>query len=125
MKKENTLIQFIAGVALLALGIFMLFQKVHVSTGFGGIRVGGVHVSGGFIFAPFIIGIVWMFINSKSIAAKILTGVGLVIIIASIIMNTHMYMYSTSLYEFILILVFIAAGLGLLIKTLFSNPKQK
>ena len=69
----------------------------------------------------FFIGIIWYFYNSKSIVPKILLVVEVVIIIATIIMSIRINFVSTSLYDYIIMFGMIAAGAGLLLKTLFKK----
>jgi hypothetical protein len=67
---------------------------------------------------------VWWFISPKSIPAKILTGLGFIFIVVSVIMSTRLVMKNLDLYEYILILVLMAGGAGLVLKTLFGNNKD-
>ena len=73
---KNPLITFLAGLALSVTGLYLLFQMVHVNLGFGGLLLGNHYVSSGIVMIPFIIGIVWIFVNPKSIFAKLLVGIG-------------------------------------------------
>lgn len=127
MKREkNELLQFLAGLLMLGAGLFIFMQKVTVSSGlFGfGFSLGGLHVSNGLIIVPFIIGIVWMFASDGSFAAKIVTAAGVLIIILAVIMTTNIYLQRITLYEWILILVLIFGGAGLLAKILFGGKRS-
>ncbi len=124
MKKNGSMIQLIAGLMLLIAGVYWLFQQVTVTSGFG-MRLWGMDVNGGLIVVPFIIGMVWIFINPKSMGAKFLIGAGVLIIIASIIANTKFYFKSTNLYTYLIMLACISAGLGLTLRTLFGKPEEK
>lgn len=124
MKKNRSMIQLVVGLMLLIAGVYWLFQQVTVTSGFG-MRMWGMDINGGLIVVPLIIGVVWVFINPKSIPAKFLIGAGMLIIIASIIANTRFYFKSTNLYTYLVMLVCICAGLGLTIRTLFGKPEEK
>ena len=70
---KNELKQFVAGVVMLIVGLFILSQKVVVSSGWfgygGTIMLGGVRLNSGMIMIPFIIGIIWMFASGASFAS--------------------------------------------------------
>lgn len=124
MRKGNPLLQFFVGIALFALGIYWFTSKVTVSTGFGGFMLGSFRVTGGLVVVPFLVGIVWLFIDFDSLIAKIFTGLGLLVIIASVVANTSFHFRSESLFTYLLILVFICAGMGLIAKVLFAKPEH-
>lgn len=126
-RARNELLQFLGGLAMLVVGLFIFSQKVMVSSSFWGIgmRLGSFHMSNGMIMIPFIIGIVWMFASGGSVASKVLTGAGVLFIIVSVVLSTHITMERMTLYEWILILVLIFGGAGMLAKILFSgSPKD-
>ena len=113
---KNPLITFLAGLALSVTGLYLLFQMVHVNLGFGGLLLGNHYVSSGIVMIPFIIGIVWIFVNPKSIFAKLLVGIGVLLILACIITNIRFSMVGV-----IMVLIMIFGGFGLLIRVLFSG----
>ncbi|MCH5261087.1 MAG: hypothetical protein J1F18_15160 [Lachnospiraceae bacterium] len=130
-KAKNELLQFLAGLAMLVSGLFIFSQRVTVSSGFFGygLRIGGFYMSNGLVMIPFIIGVVWMFASEGSFASKAFTVAGVLIIILAIIMTTNIRLVSITLYEWILILVLIFGGAGLLARILFagrhtSEPSQ-
>lgn len=129
-KAKNELLEFLGGLAMLVAGLYIFSQKVMVSSslfggmGGAGMRFGSFHVSNGMIMIPFIIGIVWMFASGGSFASKVLTGAGVLFIILSIILSTNISLTQITLYEWILILVLIFGGAGLLVKVLFAVPQK-
>lgn len=123
MKKGNPLLQFMAGLALLAVGTYWFMSRVDVHTGFYSWHWGPFR-TGGLVVVPFIIGVVWMFMNMDSLGAKLLAGCGLLVIIASVIMGTQFHFRSTNLYEYVIMLVCMFGGLGLVCKVLFAKPKD-
>lgn len=126
MKQErNELMQFVAGVVMLAVGLFIFAQRVHVFSRWGyGWRIGGLNVSSGLVIVPLIIGIVWMFMTN-SLASKLFSALAFLLIIVSVIMTTQLRIQSMTLYEWILILVLIFGGVGLVGKALFAGGKSK
>ncbi|MCH5254277.1 MAG: hypothetical protein J1F41_05080 [Lachnospiraceae bacterium] len=126
-KAKNELLQFLGGLAMLAVGLFILSQKVMVtSTFFGGISMlfGGFHVNNGIVIIPFIIGIVWMFASEGSFVSKVFTGLSVLLIIVAIILTTNLRLVRVTLFEWVLILVLIFGGAGLVARILLANPKS-
>ena len=117
----NELLQFFIGVILLGAGLFMLSKRVMVHSSWYVWRIGGFDLSSGTITIPLLIGIIWYFFNSKSIAAKIVITLSTILIVVSIIMSVKIRFIATSMFDYILILGMAAAGSGLLLKTLFKK----
>lgn len=125
-RQQNDLLTFLGGLAMLVAGLYWLTTRVTVSSGFfgGGFSFGGMNINSGLVVVPFIASIIWLFVNPDSFMAKICTGLSILLIIAAIIMSTHLHMRSTSLYEYLIMLVFIFGGGALVLKVL-CNPKYK
>lgn len=126
MKKEkNELLVFLAGVVLLVVGLFLFCQKVEVASTWGlGWRVGGFPIGGGLVIVPLIIGIVWMFATG-SMASKVFSGFSVLLIIAAVIASTRIYLRALTLFDWILILVLIFAGVGLILRTTLAGKNKK
>ena len=120
MKKP--VITFFAGLVMLVAGLFWLTSIVQVSSIWGsGWRIGSFNVTGGFTLVPLIAGIVWLFFDFRSKGARILSALGIVIIIAGVIMSLRFYVHGTSLFVMIIIFVCIAGGAGLVARVFFSG----
>lgn len=123
-KRRNPLGQFVIGMAMLVAGLYWFMENVTVSThlsfGLWGYRIGA-----GLIVVPFIAGIIWLFLNVDSIGAKILTAVGLLIMIASIISNIRFMFRATSLYVYLVMLILIFGGGALVGQVLFRWSKDE
>lgn len=124
-KAKNELLQFLAGLAMLIAGLFILSQKVMVSSGFFGygFRLGGFHMGNGLIMVPFIIGVIWMFASEGSFVSKVFTAAAVLIVVIAIIMTTHISLVHITLYEWALILILIFGGAGLLARILFAGRR--
>lgn len=124
-KKPNDLVLFVIGLVMLIVGLFIFSQKVMVSSSFlgGFLRFGGIHFSNGLIMVPFIAGIIWLFAGGK-LGAKILTGAGVLFVVVTIIMTTNIRLVYITLYEWVLILVLIFGGCGMLLRVLFATDKK-
>jgi len=124
-RKQNDLLVFFGGLAMVVAGLYWFMTKVTVHSGFGGtIFLGRVAINSGLLVVPFIVTIIWLFINPDSFLAKICVGLSVILIIAAIIMNTSIHLQPTSLYEYLLMLVFIFGGGAMVLKVL-CNPEYK
>lgn len=123
-KKENELLEFFIGFILLGVGLYMLAQQVDVRMSWYNWHFGSFRVATGMVFIPLIFGVIWQIINSKSKFAKALTILGVVIIVVTIIMSVSIVFRTTSMYNYIIILLMISIGTGLLLKVLFKDKKR-
>ncbi len=126
MKKErNELLEFLGGLAMLVVGLYLFTNKATVQTSFfsGGLSLFGMHLNSGLVIIPFIIGIVWLFVKPSSFGAKLVVGLGILIIIVSVIASTTIRLPRITLYEWILFIVLIFGGAGLLARALFGGRK--
>lgn len=118
--------EFFIGIGLAALGFYLLFSHVYVQTaGFGIFGMGGGFGMGlsfgqsfGLTLLPLLIGIGVLFVNGKSVVGWVLAAGGLLMIAIGILMSLHIYFRPTSLFEVIAMFGLIAAGLGLVVKSL-------
>lgn len=101
--------------------MFILSKRVMVGSSWYVWRIGGLDISSGLVTIPLIIGIIWQFYNSKSVIPKIIMTLGTVFIVVTIIMSIRINFVTTSMFDYILMFGMIAAGSGLLIKTLFKK----
>ena len=68
-------------------------------------------------------GIVWLFVNYDSFGAKLLVGAGILIIIVSVILSTQIHLRTITLFEWIIMLVLLFGGLGLVLRSLFVKRR--
>ena len=124
-KTKNDLLMFFIGLILLGAGLFWLFQRTSVATvGIfsGGLLFGNIMIPTGVVLIPLILGIILLFfLEDKRIIGWIVTVIGLIVVILSILMSVRISFERTSLFEFICMFGFIAAGTGLLLRTLFRK----
>ena len=123
-RRRNPLGQFVIGMVMLAAGLYWFMSNVTVSTYFG-FHIWGYRLGAGLVVVPFIAGIIWLFLNVDSMGAKILTVVGVVIILAAVISNIRFIFRSTSLYVYLVILILIFGGAALVGQVLFRWPKDE
>ena len=126
MKQRNELVEFIVGLAMLVIGLYLLTGRVSVSSSFfsSGIYYGTVRIPTGAVFVPFIVGIIMVFAKPESFLSKLVAGLGVLIILVSIIMSVNIRLETISLYEWLLYIIAIFGGLGLVCRIVFAKPKN-
>ena len=119
---KNELLEFLGGVAMLAVGLYWFSLNVRVSSTFfsGGLMIGSVTIHTGLIIVPFIIAVILVFIKPESFGRKLFLGISVLLIIASIIYTTNFHLVAMSLFEWVGILILIFGGLALVCKILFK-----
>ncbi len=106
---------FLAGGAMVVAGGYLLLTRVSVVS--GGWRVFGYDAFG-LSLVPLLIGIGVLFYNGRSGAGWLLSAAGAIIIVTGILANLHLYFQPTSLFDTLLMLVLLAGGLGLVVRSL-------
>jgi hypothetical protein len=113
--------EFFLGLAMAIAGAYLLTNRVIVVSGYWSIwGYGGF----GLALIPLIIGIGILFFNGKSIAGWLLLFVGVVIVIAAILMNLHIYFQPTSLFSTLVMIVLLAGGIGLIFRALAPHGRD-
>jgi hypothetical protein len=108
--------EFFIGLVLAGIGTYLLFNQVQVHTSF--FRFGGLANSFGISLLPLLIGVGILFFSGKSIIGWLLTVGGFLFILVGVIANMDIYFQRTSLFNTLVMLILIAAGLGLIIRSL-------
>ncbi|HET7463605.1 MAG TPA: hypothetical protein VFJ82_20290 [Longimicrobium sp.] len=104
---------FFLGVAMAAAGAYLLTSRVTVSS--GGWQMWG-YSGFGLSLIPLMLGIGMLFYDGRSMIAKLLIVVGLVIIGAGIIANLNVYFQHTPLFAMLMMLLLLCGGIGLVIR---------
>lgn len=117
------LVEFFIGAILVAVGGYLFLSRVVVTSGgfgFGFNAFGGYRQfnSFGLAMVPMLIGIGMLFFNNKNMIGWLLTVAGSLIIVFGILINLRVYFQPTNLFDTLLILGLIAAGLGLVARGL-------
>ena len=116
--------EFFAGLVMMAVGIYLVFDHVTVHTSYWRF-FGSTGTSFGLTLLPLLIGFGALFFNGRSIIGWGLTIVGLALILVGVLMNLDIYFRPASLWTTIFMFGLIAAGLGLLAKGLRPhNPPR-
>lgn len=114
--------QFFIGLLCAVAGGWLLTNQVQVTSGWGW-NFYGVN-SFGLSLLPFLLGTGLIFFNAKSIAGWVLLGAGLTIIVVGILANLRIYFQPTSLFNTLMMLGLLAAGIGLMAAALRASPAK-
>jgi hypothetical protein len=107
--------QFFVGLGLAVAGAWLLASQVTVQTGSWSLF--GVNAFG-LSLVPFLLGTGLLFFDGRSRAGLLLLFAGVVIILAGILMNLNLYFQPTSLFNTLMMLGLLAAGTGLVLRSL-------
>ena len=103
---------FMAGLVMMGVGIFLVFDRVTVHTSFWRF-FGGPGTSFGVTLLPLLAGIGFLTFDGKSMLGWLLAVGGLAVILVGVLMNLDIYFQPTSLWMTIVMFGLIAGGLGL------------
>jgi len=110
--------QFVFGLGLVIGGGYLFLSRVTVTSGLWtlwGYNAFGVSL------IPLLLGIGLLFFDGRSVFGWILTFGGAIIILAGIIANLQIYFSPTSLTNTLIMLGLLAAGIGLVARSLRSS----
>src|SRR5262245_15635883 len=110
--------EFLAGLALVIGGGYLVLNQVTVTTGFW--QFFG-YSAFGLSLVPLLIGIGALFFNGKSIFGWFMAGGGALIILIGVIANLQIFFRPTSLFNTLLMLGAFAAGLGLIARSVRAH----
>jgi len=102
---------------MLVVGGYLLLTRVTVTSGMW--RFYGYNAFGLSLF-PLLIGVGTLFFNGRSVLGWLLTAAGALIIVVGIVANLAVYFQPSSLFDTLMILGLVAAGVGLVARSLRS-----
>ncbi len=106
---------FLWGFVMASAGGYMLVSRVSVVS--GGWMLWG-YSSFGLSLLPFLIGVGLLAYGGRKLLGWLLVAAGLAIVFAGILMNLQIYFSRTSLFDTLVMLALLAAGLGLMARAL-------
>ena len=112
---------FLAGLAMVVVGGYLLLNQVTVHSGFWSWFGGNTF---GLTLLPLLVGIGFLFFDARSAVGWVLTALGALIIVAGIIANLQIYFQPTSLYNTLIMLALVAGGLGLIVRSLRASETR-
>ncbi|HKE05312.1 MAG TPA: hypothetical protein VKE91_14730 [Blastocatellia bacterium] len=110
--------QFVLGLGLVIAGGYLFLKRVTVTSGLW--TLWGYN-SFGLSLIPLLLGIGLLFFDGRSVFGWALTFGGVVVMITGIIANLQIYFSPTSLTDTMIMLVMLAAGIGLVARSLRSS----
>ncbi|HWE24532.1 MAG TPA: hypothetical protein VG496_11410 [Myxococcales bacterium] len=115
---------FFAGLLLSALGAYLVLNQVQVTSSFTFFGLWGWNRPAGFglTMLPMLIGVGVLFFDGKSKLGWILTIGGALTILAAVLMSLSIHWEPTSLFNTLLMFGLLAAGLGLVARSLRPYP---
>ena len=106
--------EFFAGLAMAAGGGYLLLNQVTVTSGYW--QLWGYNAFG-ISLIPLLIGIAMVFFDGRSKPGWLLTAFGALVILLGIITNLTIFFRPTSLFNTLIILALLAAGIGLIARS--------
>lgn len=125
-------LQFMGGVGLFGLGIYLLLDSVRVTSGGHGLVSGAIGRGGqmfettsmGIVFVPFVIGVITLFYDSQKKIGWWLSGLGLAVLLVEIFSRIR-FLLDMKTTHLLMILILVAAGAGFILKALVSGRGSK
>ena len=108
---------FFLGLVMLIVGGYLLMDRVSVYGGYWNWGMGGGGKTFGVTLLPLLFGIGILFANGRSFAGRFLTGAGILISLAGIIVNMDVHFQQTSLVNTLIILTLLVGGIGLIVRS--------
>ncbi|MBQ8687385.1 MAG: hypothetical protein IJ512_02400 [Ruminococcus sp.] len=125
-KKSNPLLEFVVGFILLGAGIYWVLNSFVVTFSWGslwgsfGISAG---LATGLMLIPLFIGIGLAFFMEKKLIPGLVIGLGVLIILVTLLTSVRFRPMTASLWQYVVMFGMIAAGAGLLAKSLFKKSE--
>ena len=127
-KKMNNpgknLASLFGGLALMVLGVTLVFMNTSVRFSLFVIPVGGYAISSGLLIIPLLISIVMLTAMENKWPGGILFWFSLITILVSLILSVRLSLNNTNLFNLLIMFAPIVFGLGLVIKAFVSTGNK-
>ena len=120
-RKPTDTLEFYVGIVLIFSGIFFLLSKAVVRSSWLTVSIGGLNVSTGLVVIPLMVGVIWLCYNPKSFIAKLITVFGAIAVIGAIMLSLRISFVTTSMFDYVIMILLMAAGAGTLLKAFFKK----
>ncbi|MGN0631508.1 MAG: hypothetical protein ACI4JN_09300 [Ruminococcus sp.] len=125
-KQSNPLLEFIIGFLLTGGGIYWVLNSFVVSFSWGSMWSGfgiSAPLATGLMLIPLLVGIGLAFFMEKKTFPGIVIALGILIILVTLLTSVRFRPLSASLWQYVVMFGMIAAGAGLLAKSLFKKSE--
>ena len=126
-KESHPLASFLIGLVLLGAGIFWVLNSFVVSFSWGSLWGGfGMNTSlaTGLMLVPLLIGIGLLFFLDRKWIGWVVTAIGLLAILVTLLTSVRFRPVSASLWQYVVMFGMIAAGCGLVARGLLKSRDQ-
>jgi uncharacterized protein len=115
---------FFLGLLLAVVGGYLVLNQVQVTSSWSFFGLGGGTGGFGLTMLPMLIGIGLLFFNGRSIVGWLFAVGGALLILAAVLMTLTIHWGQTSLFNTALMFGMLAAGLGLVFRSLRAYPPE-
>lgn len=110
--------EYIFGIILILVGLFMLFKNTYVTT-FGFYTFGRVN-TGGILIVLLVLAVIYAVVRPSTLS-RVLIGVVVAALVLSLLLGMHIGFRYMTLTDVLLILVPLAAGIGLVLRGILAQ----
>lgn len=125
IKRNKINILFVVGFLLLTSGLLWLVYKGIADVGFYGLHIGFIYIGKILAIIPFLIGIVWLYVNYESKEAKAVLVIGAIAMLIPVLKSLFYRFLPIPLYIYAIIMFLIFSGLGIVIRAIYLRNKEK
>ena len=116
-------ITYFLGLGMMIAGGYLLLNNIIVAPPRLGLgralyQFGGVSITSGMVFIPFIFGVGMIFYKGKSWLGWALAGGSVLALVVGVVASTQLIFSRLSAFDLIVIFVLVAGGLGLFLRSL-------
>jgi uncharacterized protein len=115
---------FFGGLVMAAAGLYMIARSVTLTASLNW-SIWGYNVPFGLTLLPLLVGIGFLFYNSRSGVGWVLAVLGTVFILVEVLMSLHIWVRQISLYEGIVMFGLFAGGVGLILRSFRAADTHK
>ena len=116
---------FLLGFLMICVGGYMLLNGIILRPQFGFrtamYTIGGVPITSGMIFVPFIFGVGLIFYNARNLIGWALSIGAITAMIFGVIASTQLQLRPMTAFELIVILILLVGGIGLFLRSLAAQ----
>ena len=117
--KDTSIIDFVLGIGLMIIGLYAILKNTSVGISWAS-KLFGTGLPSGIVTLPIIVGIVIVILNRKSKLGWTLMGIGIILLLITIICSVRIIFHTTSLGSFLIMFGGTLGGIVLLLRALLK-----